>query len=554
MFEKVFNLVLKDEDEGGDEEAQKKDGRGLGIKEEVEKISEIVKEEVEEELTKPRVFVLGEVLPPLFLFILAFGLRLGFMLLNNPQSPGLGWYGDVYHHWQIAYLTKEVGLLHGFLRLWDLKGMEFFWGLGHPLALIILFTLTSSVSIVIPRLLSIFCGSAVVVFAYLLFRREFSKGTAFLCGLWAACFSVAIFSDALGMQEQLGLFFLFAGLVAWPKVSLATGLFWAFAATVRSEYWLFSLGLVAASLFDRKKKISERKLLMLVSYLFPVILYMKYLERYTGNMIFPIYWNYLASFVGKWFSNVGSSLSQIQIVGQWFGRGLFALGATGTLFAFWRRPKAYLVYLLGFYNLTFIGFMFGFGAYIHGFFERFFVDRLLSFPYIFLGWVVIIFLFDFLPKFFKRLKLAIKAVSFLVIIGGLITTQLIWGLIFNYFRVAQKPYETELVIAGFIAKNDPGGQIVFPAGRPALTYALVRNYHVSGKRIVSNMYDPIYYKKPEDSLQEINEKIIDWMEREEIGLIVDDGRAEYAQLYINQPNRFRKIDSLTGTTLYEFLR
>jgi hypothetical protein len=551
MFEKIFNSMLGEEDDGV---TVKKVDLGREVKEEIEKFGEEIEGEVKEELVKPRIFTIAEILPPLILFILAFGLRLGFMLLNDPQSPGYGWYGDVYHHWQIAYLTKEVGLSHGFLRLWDLKGMEFFWGLAHPLALMILFTLTSSVSIVIPRLLSIFCGSMVVIFAYLLFKRYFSKGTAFLCGIWAACFSVALFSDSLGMQEQLGLFFLFGGILLWPKMAIGTGLLWAVAAMTRSEYWLFSLGLVFAAFFDREKGKTEKKVLMFISYAIPILIYMKYLQNYTGNPIFPIYWNFLASFIGKWFNNVEVPLLPNQIIGQWFGRGLFTLGVLGTLFFFWKRPKAYLIYLLGFFNITFIGFMFGFGAYIHGFFERFYVDRLLSFPYVFLGWIVIIFLFDFLPKLFGKAGLAVRVLSFLIIIGGLLATQLAWIPIMHYFKIAQRPYETELAIASFIAKNDVGGQIVFPAGRPALTYALVRNHQISGKRLISDMYDPIYYKKAEDTPADIEENLIHWFEKEKIGLIVYDGKAEYLKLFANQPDRFRKIDTFMGTTLYEFLR
>ena len=29
--------------------------------------------------------------------------------LTDPENPGIRRYGDVWHHWQIAYLTKEIG-------------------------------------------------------------------------------------------------------------------------------------------------------------------------------------------------------------------------------------------------------------------------------------------------------------------------------------------------------------------------------------------------------------------------------------------------------------
>src|SRR5579864_9441366 len=41
-------------------------------------------------------------------------------VFTDPENPGLGAYNDVWHHWQIAYLTKEIGLsAPGGPRLWE---------------------------------------------------------------------------------------------------------------------------------------------------------------------------------------------------------------------------------------------------------------------------------------------------------------------------------------------------------------------------------------------------------------------------------------------------
>ena len=57
--------------------------------------------------------------------------------LTDPENPGDGWHGDVFHHWQIAYLTKAIGLWDpNGPRLWDLKGLDYFWGLIHPALLV----------------------------------------------------------------------------------------------------------------------------------------------------------------------------------------------------------------------------------------------------------------------------------------------------------------------------------------------------------------------------------------------------------------------------------
>ena len=87
-------------------------------------------------------------------------------VFSNPDFPG--WYTDTFHHWQIAYLSKEVGFSQGFLRLWDFKGMEFFWGLLHPLVIAIIIGLTGSTSILGSRLLSTFGGAISIVLIFLI--------------------------------------------------------------------------------------------------------------------------------------------------------------------------------------------------------------------------------------------------------------------------------------------------------------------------------------------------------------------------------------------------
>src|SRR3990170_2562721 len=87
-------------------------------------------ESEEENKTAKRNWSKKSFIIPLLIFFIALVPRLYFIFfVNNPQNAGLGWYNDSYHHWQIAYLTQEIGLSHGFLRLWDLIGMEYFWGI-----------------------------------------------------------------------------------------------------------------------------------------------------------------------------------------------------------------------------------------------------------------------------------------------------------------------------------------------------------------------------------------------------------------------------------------
>src|SRR6266851_7754201 len=105
-------------------------------------------------------------------------------LVADPENAGDG-FTDAYHHWQIAYLTKEIGLTHG-PRLWDLRGVEYFWGPIHPLLMDLLFFATGSPDILLARLLSLTAGTASVVLIFLLCHRYWGMQVAVAAAAFAA--------------------------------------------------------------------------------------------------------------------------------------------------------------------------------------------------------------------------------------------------------------------------------------------------------------------------------------------------------------------------------
>ncbi|HXN00676.1 MAG TPA: hypothetical protein VN973_02170, partial [Candidatus Dormibacteraeota bacterium] len=123
--------------------------------------------------------------------------------ISNPENAGDGLYTDVYQHWQIAYLTKEIGLSHG-LRLWDLKGVEYFWGSLHPIVLVILFFVTGSTDIVVARIQSLVFGSLSVVLIFHLCKRYWNLSVAVAATAFAAIAPTSVFNDASGMLEPMG--------------------------------------------------------------------------------------------------------------------------------------------------------------------------------------------------------------------------------------------------------------------------------------------------------------------------------------------------------------
>lgn len=269
----------------------------LDKNEEIEWESERVKKQEE----KRGKFNWKNLFLPAGIFLLALFPRLYLLFfVGDPQSPG--WYNDTFHHWEVAYLTKTVGFKHGFLRLWDFKGMEYFWGLLHPLVLIILFTFTHSVDILVPRLLSVFCGSLAILFLFLLIRRYFNLASALGTAIFASFMPVVLYSDTVGMQEPLGVALVFGGLLLWPKRPVWAGFLLALAGMVRAEYWLFGIGLFGTAFFSKKSL--DHKALFSLGWILPTIFYMKYLLDWTGNPIYPIYWNFLANVKGEWFADV----------------------------------------------------------------------------------------------------------------------------------------------------------------------------------------------------------------------------------------------------------
>lgn len=483
------------------------------------------------------------------IFFLALIPRLVYVfIVSNPNLPG--WYTDVFHHWQIAYLSKEIGFDHGFLRLWDFKGMEFFWGLLHPLVLIILFDLTGSISIIIPRLLSTVGGSISIVFIYFIVRRFFGKNAALASAIFASFFPITLFSNTVGMQEELAVPLILGGILLWPRAPLMVGILLVLASMVRAEYWLFAVGLIGAGIILRRNL--DKVLILVLSYSIMIFAYMKYLANYTGNYIYPIYWNFLASVRGDWFVDlpiVGEKLLAKQI-----SQGIFVFGLIGAIVTLVKRPKHAFFFLFGFGNIIFIGFMVGFGAYVKGYIPRFWVDRLYNWPYLFTATFIIILLFYYLPKKLGRLKNIVYGFAWFLLLCGILISQLIWKPINYFMQGVESSTMGERALAQEVSKAYRGGTILLPEDHAQVTYFLAHDYNVSGENMVGQMFDPFFYfpdkENPFDNWGEDREKVLNWLKDNDIRLIVlTNKKPTYMGLIKREPTHFELIPSV-GIFLY----
>lgn len=480
---------------------------------------------------------------PALIFLVALAPRLiVIFFVTDPQNPGLGWYGDVYHHWQIAYLSKEVGFSQGFLRLWDFKGMEFFWGLLHPLVLIGLFTITGSVDIVIPRLLSAFLGAMAIPLMFLLLKRYFGTRVA-LAGVLLAGFNpISIYSDAVGMQEPLGLVLLLSGLLILRKQPMLAGVAWGMAGMVRAEYWVFGAGLLVVAIISGLYH--GKSLSLAIGWVIPSLLYMKYMLDYTGNPIYPIYWNYLAGTAGRWIEDIPINAEQARV--QLVARIILVAALAFAGWLLWRRPRPLLFLLLGLGNIIMLGIVLGLGEYIRGYVSKVLVDRLVAIPYGYVGMLIAIGFLYILPKHLPE-KLAVAG-GWLGVAIIFAASQLAWDPILGFYEPLRELWYQELELADQVAFHYREGTIAIPEDRQALTYALVRYHDIEGEDLEGQMYDPFSYMQgdPFEDWQNNREVIKDWFARRNITLLVFyDGKPQYEEMIRREPDWF---DYRTTTT------
>ena len=399
---------------------------------------------------------------------------------TDPENAGDP-FTDAYHHWQIAYLTKEIGLSQG--RLWDMRGWEYFWGPLHPLLMNLAFFVTGSIDIVVARILSLVFGSIAVVLIFLLCHRYWGIRVAIAAGAFAALSPVSIFNDDAGMAEPIAIALVLLGIWWAPKRGFLAGVAWGLAAMARVEAWLFGAGLVVAWLLGRRP--SHSRLSVAVGWVLTMGIYFKFLLDQTGNPIYPFYVN--LQFVGLGAAGTGATLTPGQQL-LWIPLGIGVFGCVlGLAWALWNRPASYLLLTYGF----------GYSALSLATYLRYateWKERRFELPLDFAAILLAVLLLKVLPERWKPLR----SLSWTLAAAGLIAVQLLWVPIQIAYSATEPlfRYEVQLGVAISAIYNRPeyrGGVLNMPGDEPTLLYALARDGGVPGDRIVSQFYDPFYY-------------------------------------------------------------
>jgi hypothetical protein len=480
---------------------------------------------------------------PAALFALALGVRLGYLLLfSNGQNPGDGPYIDAYQHWQIGYLTQQIGLSHGF-RLWDLKGVEYFWSTLHPLLLALLFGLLHTSDIMVARLVSTVAGAGVVLLIYLLCRRYWGLGVAVFAGSFVAVLPIAVFNDTSGMLEPPAVALMLLGVWLMPDRPFLAGAMWGLAAAVRPEAWLFSAGLIVGAFLQRKPDRDPRA----AAYGWGLVMaaQMLFLWSRTGNPLYPVYWNFLANAAGKWVDTPGAS--QLAIRPLFLTLWLLATVGLGTVL--WRRPAGFLFLLYGFgYSALVMG-LFAFTPILSVWSSWTWMMWLLEFPYEFAAVLAVVGAFQLA----SRVPRGSRSLAGWVLAPGLLLTLLVWVPLQAVYASTAPAWQEALsagrLIGSLYAVVAPdGGGLNLPPNRPDLTYALVHDGGVPARNLVSQLYDPMYYRaaqSPQPDGQALDQLYGCWLTATDSRiLLVDRSQSVYTKLVADEPGWFRPIGDI----------
>jgi hypothetical protein len=401
-------------------------------------------------------------------------------VFSDPENAGHG-FTDAYHHWQIAYLTKEIGLSHG-PRLWDLRGWEYYWGLLHPALMSVLFFVTGSPDILLARLLSVAFGTLAVVLIFLLSHRYWGIQVAWAAGAFAAVAPASIFNDTAGMAEPVAVALGLLGIWWAPGRGFWAGVAWGLAAMARVEAWIFGAGLVIAWLFRRGP--GRGRWWVVVGWVLTMALYIKFLSDQTGNPIYPFYWSFLFVAGGAFDSGLVVTAAQQSLA---LPLAVATLAScAGLAWSLWRRPPSFLLLVYGF----------GYFAYSFATFLKVddWKERRFEFPLDFAAILVAVLLFNVLPRVGHRLK----PVSIVAAAAALLAIQVAWIPIQTAYAATESGYRDQVQVgrAVGLVYNQPqyrDGVIGVPGDNPTLVYTMVRYGAVPGDRFTSEFYDPFYY-------------------------------------------------------------
>ncbi len=435
---------------------------------------------------------LGESKPTVIctLFSLALFFRLLFLFFVSGLEY-CGWYHDSYHHWQIAYYSLYVGFKQNPPRMWDLNGMEYFWGLLPTLTESFLLWLFRTTSIVPFRIFNSIMGSLSACLIYLLGKKYFDEQTGLFSAMLVAVCPILWEVDTSGMLEPMGVALLLFALLLHDRKPFACGLFLGLASLCHIEFWFLALGMCSFYLVFKSSIVNFVP--SILGWLAPTTPYFYFMQTRTGDWLYALKYNYFCNVVGEWL-DVSLPL-KAQILPRFIAAGFLPLFAAVFLYLIKNRPRGYVLHAF-FWSFTAMqGAIFGLTAYltpylIVGQAPRLLIDRLFAINYYYISLMAALAL--------KRLSVRLPAwrmgfsyPSLLFLFMVVLYLSSFTLVVQQYFSdVYYVPYAKQTRTADWIASNHNGGSVI--SSLVILNYRLIRNGFPYGM-VFGSLYSPRYY-------------------------------------------------------------
>jgi len=227
----------------------------------------------------------------------------------------IDWNWDSYHHWQIAYYTLHIGFRQ--FRMWDLRGMEYFWGIVPSLIEAILLWLFRTSSMIPFRIVNMILGSASSVLVYKIGEDKFNRRVGLFSGVLVALASPFTVFDITGLGDTLATFLVLASIYLTDKNPSLSGVLLALGCQSRIEFWGIAALYFFFSIIYRRYKHSERRIdyffPKLIAWLLMMVVFFIFFWVQTGNPFYPFYWSVYNTIGGYSGSSAGSAFSDLLI-------------------------------------------------------------------------------------------------------------------------------------------------------------------------------------------------------------------------------------------------
>jgi len=421
-------------------------------------------------------------------FFLALAVRLVYLFLVVPVD----WVGDSYHHWQVAWFTLNIGLEQG--RLWDLKGVEYYWPPLPSLFEAFLMWLFRSPSIMLIRLANVVVGATSVAVSYLI-GRWFDEGVGVSTAAALVFFPLTLNCEVLGLHEPLMvLFALYGVLMFLSGRDFYSGLF--LGLSYLCHFTVYLMAPILLLLYIRGRSL-ERGLAFFIGFGLVYVPYAFVLLSHTGDALYNI--RTMIKFMGISTAHMEHPLA----LGIGLGLFLISIAPLRILRGKASRGVHLVAALLSVYSafwgvlLVFVGAPLG--PYEMRYYSIFLVVVILA----------LVLCLDTRMAIRRCYTLAGVRIRGHTVLVGFVSALLLVSMS-PAFSALQAPILERFRVADKLGGLYEGGTIISPV--PDMTYRLTDRWRIPPQMILGPIYCPVDWVEKLDWLRVNNVTLIFWLD------------------------------------------